>query len=511
MEKCKVFYSWQSDLPNSTNRSFIQKALEEAAKSIRSDDSIEIDPVIDRDTAGVPGSPDIANTIFSKIDGSDIFACDVSIINQGDNSRPTPNPNVLIELGYALKELKSKRIIMIMNTDSGGPELLPFDLSKKRVSTYCINENNENKSKERKKLTQILDNAIRTILSHADNSKTKGTRSGDKEKLKEECEDVLNNGNEQEWRELVDELWREIPKQIFEWKPKAEQVWTKSDTELEAARLEAVEICLPSIVPILVAIKNGREDLWKEAVGSLRKLYLLRRQILRKAGGGYNDVIEIGSHMLYIAGSIGMAIAAEIKQLDFVNRWMQLAMPAEEYEEIGEKPWLEVYTAHHLWGNLLPGHQKPFADILKICESDYITGFFPDKDRFVKYLFLGNLAQSLFELRCRIKGVKNLNDPSDTDKQKLLGDLKVWPLWVLMDPEEFKAATWELFESSQDILSFASSNIDKIIFIGDFWTAWKGWKAYCAKRLMGASRQMWPRMFHSDWLLLPGEPMQRNG
>ena len=84
MDKCIVFYSWESDLPNSTNRGFIQKALEDAAKSIRSDDSIKIDPVIDRDTSGVPGSPDIANTIFSKIDASDIFACDVSIINQGE-------------------------------------------------------------------------------------------------------------------------------------------------------------------------------------------------------------------------------------------------------------------------------------------------------------------------------------------------------------------------------------------------------------------------------------------
>src|SRR6266446_2290788 len=60
----RVFYSWQSDLPNATNRGFIEKALEEAAKSIRAEGSISVDPVIDRDTAGVPGSPDIASTIL---------------------------------------------------------------------------------------------------------------------------------------------------------------------------------------------------------------------------------------------------------------------------------------------------------------------------------------------------------------------------------------------------------------------------------------------------------------
>lgn len=63
-----IFYSWQSDLPNSTNRGFIQRALEQAAKDIRGDDSIAVEPVIDRDTAGIPGSPDIAATILEKID-----------------------------------------------------------------------------------------------------------------------------------------------------------------------------------------------------------------------------------------------------------------------------------------------------------------------------------------------------------------------------------------------------------------------------------------------------------
>src|SRR6266849_3811395 len=102
-----VFYSWQSDLQNSTNRGFIQTALEAATKTIRDDESIQVDPVLDRDTAGVPGSPDIFSTILGKIDQARVFVCDVSIINQGANkgTRLAPNPNVLIELGYALKAL----------------------------------------------------------------------------------------------------------------------------------------------------------------------------------------------------------------------------------------------------------------------------------------------------------------------------------------------------------------------------------------------------------------------
>ncbi len=165
MRDYKIFYSWQSDLPNSTNRSFIEKALENTAKSIRADDSIKVEPVIDRDTAGVPGSPDIAGTIFAKIEESQVFVCDVSIINEGEKSRPTPNPNVLIELGYALKTLGSERILMVMNTVFGKPELLPFDLSRKRVVTYYMPEEYENRATERKKLEAQLDTALRTILT----------------------------------------------------------------------------------------------------------------------------------------------------------------------------------------------------------------------------------------------------------------------------------------------------------------------------------------------------------
>src|SRR5882724_1689520 len=78
-----VFYSWQSDLPNATNRGFIHTALEAATKTLREDGSVQVEPVVDRDTAGVPGSPDISSTILGKIDEALIFVCDVSVINQG--------------------------------------------------------------------------------------------------------------------------------------------------------------------------------------------------------------------------------------------------------------------------------------------------------------------------------------------------------------------------------------------------------------------------------------------
>ena len=165
MTEIKVFYSWQSDLPNPTNRRFIHDALEAAAKAIRDDDSIDIDPLVERDTQNVPGTPDIVDAIFSKIVDSHVFVGDVSIINRGSKFRPSPNPNVLLELGYAIKVLGWDNILMVMNTDYGMPAKLPFDLLTRRVITYSYPKEEGERSKERKQLQKKLEAHLRAILN----------------------------------------------------------------------------------------------------------------------------------------------------------------------------------------------------------------------------------------------------------------------------------------------------------------------------------------------------------
>jgi hypothetical protein len=132
--KVTLFYSWQSDLPNNTNRGFIERALEKAIASIRTEEELMIEPALERDTAGVAGTPDIAATIFRKIDECHIFVGDVSIINPKTRTgRKTPNPNVLLELGYAAKKLTWDNVICVFNTAFGKTEDLPFDLRLRRL------------------------------------------------------------------------------------------------------------------------------------------------------------------------------------------------------------------------------------------------------------------------------------------------------------------------------------------------------------------------------------------
>ncbi|WP_432411276.1 hypothetical protein [Rasiella sp. SM2506] len=164
-----VFYSWQSDKRKSSNfiSSSIEKAIKIVKRKLTQDISLEIN--FDRDTRNRSGSPQIAQTIFDKISQCDIFICDVSLINnsllnRSLKSRITSNPNVLIELGYAINSLGWERVICVNNIEFGVNEMLPFDIRAHRITSF-----NKKDDKSRKSLVDILEVGIRTIIEDYDN------------------------------------------------------------------------------------------------------------------------------------------------------------------------------------------------------------------------------------------------------------------------------------------------------------------------------------------------------
>lgn len=165
-----VFYSWQSDIESKFNRSFIQDALEKAARNISNNRNFSLEAVIDRDTYGVPGSPSIVEAITGKIARSDVFVCDVSVINPNSESRQTPNPNVLYELGFASAILGWDRIIMVQNIAFGGPDKLPFDLRGRRILQYNYDATIENKIDEKQNLKSQLVEIFNNALSYYSDS-----------------------------------------------------------------------------------------------------------------------------------------------------------------------------------------------------------------------------------------------------------------------------------------------------------------------------------------------------
>ena len=61
--------------------------------------------------------PPIVETIFKKIDRAAVFVADLTFAGRRPDGAPIPNPNVLIEYGWALKALGHARIISIMIPD----------------------------------------------------------------------------------------------------------------------------------------------------------------------------------------------------------------------------------------------------------------------------------------------------------------------------------------------------------------------------------------------------------
>jgi hypothetical protein len=165
MPSATIFYSWQSDSPPKTNRTLIGDALERAAKQLRADETLAVQPVIDRDVQGVSGSPDIHLTILEKIRNSDAAVFDVSFVHHAEGGRSHPNPNVLLELGYALGTLGWERVVIVLNTATGEPERLPFDIRQKRALTYAM-EQADQPAAARNSLANSLQSALSTILKN---------------------------------------------------------------------------------------------------------------------------------------------------------------------------------------------------------------------------------------------------------------------------------------------------------------------------------------------------------
>ena len=143
MNKYDIFFSWQSDIK--INRNLIEKAIRKGYNKCK---DIGVFNIIS-DARDKTGAPDIAQELFDKIILSNIFVADLTIINKSLISRIlnirtakryTPNPNVMLETGYAYHALGDEKILLLYNSDYCKVEELPFDINHKRLIEF--NKNN---------------------------------------------------------------------------------------------------------------------------------------------------------------------------------------------------------------------------------------------------------------------------------------------------------------------------------------------------------------------------------
>nr|WP_294553015.1 hypothetical protein [uncultured Rhodopila sp.] len=173
----KIFFSWQADVPRKSGRDFIESALQTAVREVSGEIDIqEADRspfAIDSDTRGVGGTPPIVDTIFKKIDAAAIVLVDLTLTGtRFDGKRRAPNPNVLIEYGWALKSVGHTRIVTIMNSAfSDSEDVLPFDLAHLRRPfefKLSLDADEPTRTRVRKELAGFLSKAIRVIRDSGD-------------------------------------------------------------------------------------------------------------------------------------------------------------------------------------------------------------------------------------------------------------------------------------------------------------------------------------------------------
>lgn len=162
-----VFFAWQLDTASEHNKAFIWRAIVDAAQSAGADTRPEMSPRPESDTQGIPGSPNIVETIFSRIRQCAVFVADVSFVGNTPNGRQTPNPNVLIELGFAARSIGWDRTILVMNSALGGAKNLPFDILQHRWPIeYSVTEHTEVRDKRYAALSAALGTALADCAQH---------------------------------------------------------------------------------------------------------------------------------------------------------------------------------------------------------------------------------------------------------------------------------------------------------------------------------------------------------
>ena len=135
-QKYTIFYSWQNDTDG--DRQYVRNVLQNSVVAIKKELDIEIQ--IDSDSRDEDGEKSIDVAILKKIENCDFFVCDVTPVGKLHPSdevyKELPNPNVMLELGFAIGNIGWERCILVWNTLRGAQQNAPFDIRNHITTGY---------------------------------------------------------------------------------------------------------------------------------------------------------------------------------------------------------------------------------------------------------------------------------------------------------------------------------------------------------------------------------------
>ena len=206
-----VFYCWQDHLNKKHHRQLISNAISNAIQRIQDELPEDVDCILrlDHDTSGRAGSIEIANAILKKISQAQIVIADVTPTIFGESDvRKYPNPNVMLELGYAANAIGWNRLVCVYNSGIPGSdeklkqEELPFDIRHRRINSYVCRADS-GVQEATKGLEAVLVAAIRAIILETDRGEFDPNLSGMELKHKKDLR-LLQNLMNQIHRSSID-------------------------------------------------------------------------------------------------------------------------------------------------------------------------------------------------------------------------------------------------------------------------------------------------------------------
>lgn len=141
MKKYTIFYSWQSDTPQSDL--IIKSSFERFVANYELREGIHFDIVYS--THGVSTDNTIDNRLFEQIENCDLFLADLTPstnyqkveANGQTVQKEAPNPNVLIELGYAYGTMGPGYVAMVALQDTWSMANMPFDINHRDIYQFA--------------------------------------------------------------------------------------------------------------------------------------------------------------------------------------------------------------------------------------------------------------------------------------------------------------------------------------------------------------------------------------
>lgn len=179
-----VFFAYQTDIDEKYGKAFVQSAVESAIEKFKKNG---INITLDFGFRGTPGTPPLLDEMLKKSSQADMVIVDMSFtsskiwsdakrfrlfgreirILNNVKDKISPNPNVLLETGFAWAQKGTYRTLMVMNEAFGNASQLPVDLKGFRWGIrYNLDENNYTQNEKIKKdLADDFYKAIKTSIN----------------------------------------------------------------------------------------------------------------------------------------------------------------------------------------------------------------------------------------------------------------------------------------------------------------------------------------------------------